>query len=60
MDPAPPHPSKDLKVLQQRYLDTSLSLFERYRAMFGLREVGTADAVEVPLYFSFIHLEGIV
>jgi len=47
VDPAPPHPSKSLEELKIRYLDSSLSLFERYRALFGLRDMGTAQAVEV-------------
>jgi len=46
VDPAPPHPSKSVEELKQHYLDTSLSLFERYRALFGLREIGSAEAVE--------------
>jgi len=33
-------------TLQGRLLDTSLPLFERYRAMFALRNVGTPAAIE--------------
>jgi len=47
VDPAPPHPSKSVADLKIRYLDTSLSLFERYRALFALREIGNTEAVEV-------------
>jgi len=47
VDPAPPHPSRSLAELKSTYLNTSLSLFERYRAMFALREIGTAEAVEI-------------
>ncbi|KAG6918777.1 hypothetical protein DXG01_011968 [Tephrocybe rancida] len=32
--------------IQSRLLDTSLSLFERYRAMFALRNIGTPAAVD--------------
>lgn len=47
VDPAPAVPAAPVAVLQQRLMDTSLSLFERYRAMFALRNVGTHDAVLV-------------
>jgi len=47
VDPAPPHPSKSISELRKLYLDTSQTLFERYRALFGLREIGNAEAVEV-------------
>lgn len=44
IDPAPAAPSKDLSAvsvpsLRGQLLDTKLSLFERYRAMFALRNV---------------------
>ncbi|QRV92331.1 deoxyhypusine monooxygenase [Ceratobasidium sp. AG-Ba] len=32
--------------LRETLLDTSKPLFERYRAMFALRDIGTADAVD--------------
>jgi deoxyhypusine monooxygenase len=47
VDPAPPHPSKSIQELRKNYLDTNLSMFHRYRALFALREIGTAEAVEV-------------
>lgn len=34
-----------MAALKSKLLDTSLSLFERYRAMFTLRNIGTEDAV---------------
>lgn len=56
IDPAPPLPSDDdsngstnklelVKKLQHQLNDQSLSLFNRYRAMFRLRDIGTTDAV---------------
>ncbi|QRV77513.1 deoxyhypusine monooxygenase [Ceratobasidium sp. AG-Ba] len=44
VDPAPSAaPSSHSKLT---LLDTSKPLFERYRAMFALRDIGTADAVD--------------
>ncbi|KAF2102947.1 Deoxyhypusine hydroxylase [Rhizodiscina lignyota] len=47
IDPAPPLPSDDaishlpIEDLQRTLLDTKLSLFERYRAMFTLRDLAS-------------------
>ncbi|ETW81655.1 hypothetical protein HETIRDRAFT_51265 [Heterobasidion irregulare TC 32-1] len=59
IDPAPPTSgllsgkpkSEDLSEasisrLQSQLVDTKLPLFERYRAMFALRNIGTAEAVD--------------
>lgn len=59
IDPAPPSsgllagtPSPEevseagILALKNKLLDTRLSLFERYRAMFALRNVGTPAAVD--------------
>ncbi|THH06881.1 hypothetical protein EW145_g3773 [Phellinidium pouzarii] len=59
IDPAPPSSGllsgkpkptgvspDDVKALRTALLDKQLPLFERYRAMFGLRNVGTAEAVD--------------
>ncbi|KAK9481358.1 armadillo-type protein [Lipomyces japonicus] len=49
IDPAPPLPfesTDSVKDLQQILVDQSLSLFERYRAMFRLRDLHTADAID--------------
>lgn len=46
VDPAPPHPSKSVETLKGILLDTSLPLFERYRAMFGLRELNNTEAAK--------------
>jgi deoxyhypusine monooxygenase len=45
--PKPEQPS-DAAVagLQAQLVDTKLSLFERYRAMFALRNIGTPAAVD--------------
>ena len=45
VDPAPPCGENDLAVLKGRLLDETLPLFDRYRAMFSLRNAGTTDAV---------------
>ncbi|KAI8977328.1 armadillo-type protein [Mycotypha africana] len=46
IDPAPPSlEPKDVKTLGQELIDPKLPLFERYRAMFALREIGTTEAV---------------
>ncbi|ETI21284.1 deoxyhypusine hydroxylase [Cladophialophora carrionii CBS 160.54] len=45
IDPAPPLPSSaeapSIPALQQTLLDTSLPLFQRYRAMFALRDLAS-------------------
>jgi len=49
VDPAPPHPShanKKMPELGQILGNKSLPLFERYRAMFSLRNIGGAGAVK--------------
>lgn len=45
VDPAPPAPRKGVPELRSLLLDESLPLFERYRAMFALRNLGTEEAV---------------
>ncbi|KAG7488029.1 hypothetical protein MATL_G00030640 [Megalops atlanticus] len=45
VDPAPPAPKKSVPELRAQLLDESLPLFERYRAMFALRNAGTEEAV---------------
>ncbi|TFY83859.1 hypothetical protein EWM64_g149 [Hericium alpestre] len=59
IDPAPPTSGllagkpkpqdlseQSISDLRSKLLDTKLSLFERYRAMFALRNIGTAEAVD--------------
>ncbi|CAO3607985.1 unnamed protein product [Cunninghamella blakesleeana] len=47
IDPAPPSSTtKSIEELGQQLMDTSLPLFERYRAMFALRDIGNTEAVE--------------
>jgi deoxyhypusine monooxygenase len=49
VDPAPPHPAhvdKSTQELGDILLDASLPLFERYRAMFSLRNRGGSDSVK--------------
>jgi len=44
-DPAPPSTEGDTDKLARDLLDTNLSLFDRYRAMFALRNKGDAASV---------------
>lgn len=46
VDPAPPYPSNNIEELKTVLLDDRKSLFERYRAMFTLRNLQTKEAVE--------------
>ncbi|KAI9299620.1 armadillo-type protein [Cunninghamella echinulata] len=47
IDPAPPTTNtKSIDELGIQLMDTSLPLFERYRAMFALRDIGNTEAVE--------------
>lgn len=45
VDPAPPAPTEDITSLRANLLDESLPLFQRYRAMFTLRNIGCREAV---------------
>ena len=45
VDPAPPSLEKDTEVLKANLLDESLSLFDRYRAMFALRNKGDKESI---------------
>ncbi|XP_073542397.1 deoxyhypusine hydroxylase [Phyllobates terribilis] len=45
VDPAPPAEERDVPKLRAVLLDDNLQLFERYRAMFALRNIGGKDAV---------------
>ncbi|EDO39972.1 predicted protein [Nematostella vectensis] len=45
VDPAPPSIITDVKQLKETLLNESLPLFDRYRAMFSLRNKGGEDAV---------------
>ncbi|XP_017290234.1 deoxyhypusine hydroxylase [Kryptolebias marmoratus] len=45
VDPAPPATRRAVPELRSALLDESLPLFERYRAMFALRNLGTEEAV---------------
>lgn len=44
MDPAPPAAEQDVGRLREALLDEARPLFERYRAMFALRNVGGKEA----------------
>lgn len=45
VDPAPPAVRRGVKELRSVLLDETLPLFERYRAMFALRNLGNEEAV---------------
>ncbi|NXE30509.1 DOHH hydroxylase, partial [Ardeotis kori] len=45
VDPAPPAEETDVAKLRETLLDESLPLFDRYRAMFALRNLGSRAAV---------------
>nr|NVI76147.1 nero [Cucujiformia] len=47
VDPAPPSSNKDLDVLKSTLTNDKVSLFERYRAMFALRNDGSPEAVKI-------------
>ena len=44
-DPAPPSKEKDVMKLRQMLLDEDLPLFDRYRAMFSLRNIGDDESI---------------
>jgi deoxyhypusine monooxygenase len=45
VDPAPPSQESDTTVLKQMLQNESLNLFDRYRAMFSLRNLNTPESV---------------
>uniref|UniRef100_A0A0B6ZUL7 Deoxyhypusine hydroxylase n=1 Tax=Arion vulgaris TaxID=1028688 RepID=A0A0B6ZUL7_9EUPU len=45
VDPAPPAQVAPVEVLRKTLLDETLSLFQRYRAMFTLRNMSTTESV---------------
>lgn len=45
VDPAPPADITDVKQLKEILLDENVSLFERYRAMFSLRNIRTPESI---------------
>lgn len=45
VDPAPPAEETDVAKLRETLLDESRTLFDRYRAMFALRNLGGQAAV---------------
>jgi deoxyhypusine monooxygenase len=50
VDPAPPSdekPKYTVSELRERLLDKTLPIFQRYRALFKLRNIGDKEAVEV-------------
>nr|NVI76115.1 nero [Cucujiformia] len=45
VDPAPPALSKNVNELKDILIDETATLFNRYRAMFALRNIGSEDAI---------------
>ncbi|XP_077982079.1 deoxyhypusine hydroxylase-like [Glandiceps talaboti] len=45
VDPAPPAAEVNIATLRMTLLDENLPLFDRYRAMFSLRNIGSSEAV---------------
>ncbi|XP_072762343.1 deoxyhypusine hydroxylase [Anoplolepis gracilipes] len=45
IDPAPPMEITNVDVLKEILLDENKSLFDRYRAMFSLRNLGTKESI---------------
>nr|NVI76161.1 nero [Cucujiformia] len=46
VDPAPPHTSNDVAELKRILIDEEESLFNRYRAMFALRNIASSESVK--------------
>jgi len=46
VDPTPPSEEMDIETLKKRLTDESLSLFDRYRAMFSLRNLNTPESAK--------------
>nr|NVI76098.1 nero [Cucujiformia] len=46
IDPAPPSTKTDINDLKATLIDDKVSLFERYRAMFALRNIGSTEAIK--------------
>jgi len=57
IDPAPPAKITDVKVLRDILLDESKSLFDRYRAMFSLRNLGTRESILALTEGNYINLK---
>lgn len=47
IDPTPPCKTTDLSKLQATLLDSNASLFDRYRAMFALRNINSKESAKV-------------
>lgn len=45
IDPAPPSAENDIQELSKILMDEKVPLFERYRAMFSLRNLGTTESI---------------
>ena len=52
IDPAPSSEIQDISRLSRILMEPTCTLFERYRAMFSLRNIGTDEAVRVWYFLS--------
>lgn len=46
-DPAPPSKETDVTALKRQFFDENESIYERYRAMFALRDINTDESVRI-------------
>ena len=53
IDPAPPSKQKDVVTLKRELVDVEANLFDRYKAMFSLRNLANEEAVLV-CFFVFV------
>ena len=47
IDPTPPSSKEDLEELRKTLLDNDAPLFDRYRAMFSLRNINSKDSAKI-------------
>ncbi|KAL7641254.1 UNVERIFIED_CONTAM: hypothetical protein RMT77_008392 [Armadillidium vulgare] len=47
VDPSPPSEELNLSLLEKTLLDDSLPLFDRYKAMFSLRNINSPDSAKI-------------
>lgn len=58
IDPAPPMEITNVNDLKEILLNENKSLFDRYRAMFSLRNLGTKESILVLIEGNYIILIG--
>jgi hypothetical protein len=58
VDPAPPLLDASVEELRAKLMDRDADLFDRYRAMFALRNQGTAESVLVCIHLTLLDVQG--